>query len=83
MASLAYDATALAAVVAAQAENAGIEPVFDDVTFTQASGFAGIDGIFRFYQSGESDRGLAVLAVERDAPKVIDPAPVGFENLIN
>ena len=83
VASLAYDATALAAVVTAQAENAGVEPVFDDVTFTQASGFAGIDGIVRFYQSGESDRGLAVLAVERDAPKVIDPAPVGFENLIN
>ncbi len=83
VASLAYDATALAAVVAAQAENAGVDPVFDDVTFTQASGFAGIDGIFRFYANGESDRGLAVLAVERDAPKVIDPAPASFENLIN
>lgn len=83
VASLAYDATALAAVVAAQAANAGIEPVFDDVTFTQASGFAGIDGIFRFYANGESERGLAVLAVEREAPKVIDPAPGSFENLIN
>ncbi len=83
VASLAYDATALAAVVAAQAKSSGIKPVFDDVTFTQASGFAGIDGIFRFYANGESERGLAVLAVEREAPKVIDPAPGSFENLIN
>lgn len=83
IASLAYDATALAAVLTAQAAEQGIDPVFDDVTFTQASGFAGIDGIFRFYASGESDRGLAVLAIEREAPQVIDPAPGSFENLIN
>ncbi len=83
VASLAYDATALAAVVAAQAASSGSEPVFDEVTFTQASGFAGIDGIFRFYENGESDRGLAVLAVERAAPAVIDPAPASFEDLIN
>ena len=83
VASLAYDATALAAVLTAQAADQGIDPVFDDVTFTQASGFAGIDGIFRFYANGESERGLAVLAIEREAPQVIDQAPGSFENLIN
>ncbi|WP_282604721.1 penicillin-binding protein activator [Pelagibius sp. Alg239-R121] len=83
VASLAYDATALAAVLTAQATERGLDPVFDDITFTQASGFAGIDGIFRFYANGESDRGLAVLAIEREAPQVIDPAPGSFENLIN
>jgi ABC-type branched-subunit amino acid transport system substrate-binding protein len=83
VASLAYDATALAAVLAVQASNRGLEPAYDDITFTQASGFAGVDGIFRFFPNGQNERGLAVLSVERDAVKVIDPAPASFENLIN
>ncbi len=75
IASLAYDAAALAAVLA------GIErgPRFDHATLTSASGFAGNDGIFRFRQDGIAERGLAVLEVTEDGFRVLSEAPASFE----
>lgn len=75
IASLAYDAAALAAVLA------GIEqgPRFDHATLTSASGFAGNDGIFRFRQDGIAERGLAVLEVTKDGFRVLSEAPATFE----
>jgi hypothetical protein len=45
VASLAYDATALAAVLTRRATDAGRAPDFSTAAITQASGFAGMDGI--------------------------------------
>jgi ABC-type branched-subunit amino acid transport system substrate-binding protein len=73
IASLAYDATALA-VVLAQSGNR-----FDVSILNAASGFAGSDGIFRFRPDGVAERGLAVLEIGRDGVKVVDPAPLTFE----
>lgn len=77
LATLAYDATALAAVLARSPAG----PDFSPATLTQPNGFAGIDGIFRLTQDGAVERGLAVLEVRREGPVVIDPAPQTFEEL--
>ena len=41
---------------------------------TNASGFAGIDGVFRFRPDGTNERGLAVLRVSPHGGQVISPA---------
>ena len=75
LATLAYDATALAAVLA-HGQNG---PDFSAGALTNPSGFAGVDGIFRLHPDGLIERGLAVLEVEHDGSKVIDPAPQTFQ----
>src|SRR5258707_13739935 len=58
-ATLAYDAVAL---VAALARTQGAQR-FAAETLTNPSGFAGIDGLFRFRSDGTNERGLAVMKV--------------------
>lgn len=72
LASLAYDATALAAVLV------GTGATLDDFSLTVRGGFAGVDGVFRFRRDGLVERGLAVLEVLRRGPKVVSPAPANF-----
>lgn len=79
LASLGYDATALATVLASS--NNALNPLdnpFSRSALLNSSGFAGIDGIFRFRPDGLIDRGLAVLEVTARGPVVIDPAPKRF-----
>lgn len=75
LASLAYDATALAAVLAHSGD--GNMPYSRD-HLVSARGFAGIDGIFRFRSDGLAERGLAVLEVQSGKSRVVDPAPTAF-----
>ncbi len=73
-ATLAYDAVSLiAALVKTQGPNRFAEEVL-----TNASGFAGIDGVFRFRPDGTSQRGLAVVRVTSSGGQVIGPAPKSF-----
>jgi len=72
--TLAYDATALAATLA-RAEGGAR---FDGEALTHPNGFSGRDGIFRLRRDGEADRGLAVLEVQRQGVRVVDPAPEVF-----
>jgi ABC-type branched-subunit amino acid transport system substrate-binding protein len=73
-ATLAYDAVALvAALVKTQGPQRFTEPVL-----TNASGFAGIDGLFRFRPDGTNQRGLAVLRVTTNGGQVVAPAPRAF-----
>ena len=58
-ATLAYDAVAL---VAALVKTQGAQR-FSEQVLTNSSGFAGIDGVFRFRPDGTNERGLAVLRV--------------------
>ena len=74
LATLAYDAAALAAVLA-RGENG---PNFSAAALTAATGFLGRDGIFRFLDEGVAERGLAVLQVLRHGAKVISRAPEAF-----
>jgi len=75
IASLAYDAVALVALLSQG------EPYhrFTRAALMDANGFTGVSGAFRFRADGTSERGLAVLEVDRDGPKVIDPAPRTFQ----
>lgn len=72
LASLAYDATALAVVLAKSGRGYGRD------TLTNPSGFAGIDGIFRFRQDGLAERGLAILEINNGNARVIREAPNNF-----
>ena len=74
LATIAYDATALAATLARAEGGAD----FSAAALTQPSGFAGHDGIFRFLSDGTAERGLAVLEVGSKAATVVSPAPQAF-----
>jgi branched-chain amino acid transport system substrate-binding protein len=73
-ASLAYDAVAL---VAALVKTQGKQR-FSEAVLTNASGFTGIDGLFRFRPDGTNQRGLAVLSVSPTGGQLISPPPKGF-----
>jgi ABC-type branched-subunit amino acid transport system substrate-binding protein len=73
-ATLAYDAVSL---VAALVKTQGAQR-FSDEILTNASGFSGIDGIFRFRPDGTNQRGLAVLRVTPSGGQVVSPAPKAF-----
>jgi branched-chain amino acid transport system substrate-binding protein len=73
-ATLAYDAVAL---VAALVKTQGAQR-FSEQVLTNASGFAGIDGVFRFRTDGSNERGLAVLRVAPSGGQVVSPAPKSF-----
>ena len=51
---------------------------FSEQILTNSSGFAGIDGIFRFRSDGTSERGLSVLQVAPGGGRVVSPAPKSF-----
>jgi ABC-type branched-subunit amino acid transport system substrate-binding protein len=73
-ATLAYDAVAL---VAALTKTQG-PARFSEEVLTNASGFTGIDGLFRFRPDGTNQRGLAVLRVGPAGGQVISPSPKSF-----
>ena len=73
-ATLAYDAVAL---VAALARTQGGQRFTPDV-LTNQSGFAGIDGLFRFRQDGGNDRGLAVMKVASGGGQPVAGSPKSF-----
>jgi branched-chain amino acid transport system substrate-binding protein len=74
-ATLAYDAVALVAALVKQ--HPGPQR-FSEQTLTSSSGFAGIDGIFRFRTDGTNERGLSVLRVAPSGGQVINPPPRAF-----
>ena len=74
-ATLAYDAVALVAALVKQQPG---PQRFSEQTLTSPSGFAGIDGVFRFRTDGTNERGLAVLRVAPSGGQVVSPAPRAF-----
>ena len=75
IAGLAYDAMALAAVLAEGGPN------FDSSILTGEAGFTGVDGLFRLRPSGITERGLAVMEIKADGPPVlISPPPESFSH---
>lgn len=84
IASLAYDAVALASVLAQR----GFEQIqhnqrlanawpritlYDRQHLTQQVGFSGIDGLFRLHEDGLIERSLAVMAIDRGQIQIIRP----------
>ncbi len=75
LASLAYDATALAAVLVE-----GNGSAFSAESLTAAHGFAGSTGLFRFGADGRVEHRFAVMEVHPDRIRVLAPAPDSFAN---
>jgi ABC-type branched-subunit amino acid transport system substrate-binding protein len=72
--TLAYDSVAL---VAALARTQGPTRFSSDV-LTNPSGFAGIDGLFRFRADGTNERGLAVMRVASGGGTAVAGSPKSF-----
>ena len=68
LADLAYDAAAIARVLAA---NGG----FSATSLTRPEGFAGVDGVLGLMPDGHVRRGLAVFEIQRGGVQIVDPAP--------
>jgi len=73
-ATLAYDATVLAAGLVRQYGASR----FETSVLTSANGFAGVDGIFRFLPSGKTERRLAVYEVTGSGARIVAPAARSF-----
>jgi branched-chain amino acid transport system substrate-binding protein len=71
LAALAYDATALAVIVARDLGDRD----FSQLNLTNPEGFSGATGLFRLRADGLADHGLAILEVDGAATSTIDPAP--------
>jgi len=74
LATLAYDASALAAVLARTPGGA----TYSAAALTNPNGFVGLDGVFRLRDNGLIERALAILEVHPDGPRIVDPAPQSF-----
>jgi ABC-type branched-subunit amino acid transport system substrate-binding protein len=74
LATLAYDATAVAAVLAKTHDGD-----FSAAAIGTPQGFAGMDGVFRFRADGTAERALAVIEVGRDGLRAISPAAQQFD----
>jgi len=77
IATLAYDATAIAAVFAQD------DGKFDLSEITTPQGFSGRDGIFRFNPDGVTERGLSIHQVLERGAKIIELPPKSFEDAID
>lgn len=79
LATLAYDATALAVALARRGfESDRNAPAYDRASISDLNGFSGVDGIFRFRPDGTAERGLAILEFQNGRTVVIDEAPQTF-----
>jgi branched-chain amino acid transport system substrate-binding protein len=74
LASLGYDAVALAALLSRERGARG----FSRSAIENPEGFAGSDGLFRFGASGAIERGLAIIEVRQNDVAVLDDAPRRF-----
>ena len=79
LASIAYDATALAATLG----RGDVKLPYSAERLMTPNGFAGSAGIFRFLPSGEAQRGLAVLEVRRRGLRLVSRPPKTFQTLGN
>lgn len=79
LATLAYDATALAALLS---KTPGAED-FSQEAISNAEGFTGADGLMRFTPDGTVERGLAILRVEKGGFSVVNPALSSFQAALN
>lgn len=75
IASISYDAVSFAIGLASNPPGSR----YTQANLTRANGFSGVDGIVRFNPDGRSERGLAVVEVQKIGSAVVDPAPASFE----
>src|SRR6185437_6509087 len=74
LATLAYDAVALAAQLARLKPGGD----FSAEAIANPNGWSGVDGVFRLLPDGRTERALAVIEVQGDRGVVVSPAPSSF-----
>ncbi|MDV7341163.1 penicillin-binding protein activator [Terasakiella sp. A23] len=79
LATLAYDAVALSAVLA----NEEGEADYSRETLTDPAGYLGRNGIFRLHPWGLAERGLSVMQVQQRQFREISPSPNSFAPVTN
>ncbi|MBT5667261.1 MAG: penicillin-binding protein activator [Rhodospirillaceae bacterium] len=84
-ASLAYDATALAIVLARTVDGANGDAgtAFNRAALMSRSGFLGVDGVFRFQADGVAERPFTIFEVTGAGIVVRRSAPQTFQRLTN
>jgi branched-chain amino acid transport system substrate-binding protein len=80
-ASLAYDAAALAIVLARTARHAN--GMFSRAALMAKSGFLGVDGVFRFQPDGVAERPFTIFEITKTGIVARRPAPQTFQHLTN
>ena len=86
LATLAYDATALAAIFAQREKSNEPESkryLYELKELSASQGFRGLDGIFRFLPGGFVERGLSIFQVGDRNDKIISKAPQKFINHVD
>lgn len=78
LAGLAYDGIAVVGALIAQARSQGGSP-FSTARLTQAGGFAGVNGAFRFNADGRAQRNLAIIEVRSGQAVVTEHAARSFD----
>jgi branched-chain amino acid transport system substrate-binding protein len=81
VATLAYEAVALAAILARGKGPEGAD--YSLAALGTPAGFAGIEGVFRLRANGAVERGFAVLEIARDGARTLSPAPTIFDDPAN
>lgn len=74
LATLGYDAVSLAISLSNNASGSR----YTTKQLTRPNGFSGVDGLFRLRSDGTSERGFAVLEVQKYGNKVVEAAPSDF-----
>ncbi len=74
LAGIAYDGIAAIGALISSGKSDALSPA----NLTQRSGFAGVNGVFRLLPDGTNERAMAVVEIENNQVKVIDPAPRSF-----
>ena len=82
VAGYAYEAIAALGALIAEARGSGGNP-FTTARLTQPSGFAGVNGAFRFLPNGLNQRNLAIIEVRGGQAVVTERAPRSFTALAN
>lgn len=74
LATLGYDAVALAAVLAKMPGG----PDFSQAALTNPAGFSGMDGVFRLREDGTVERSYAIYELVPGSPRMIEPGRRSF-----
>jgi substrate-binding family protein len=74
LAGLAYDGVAAIGALIKSGKGSALSKA----NLTQPSGFAGVNGVFRLLPDGTNERAMAVVEIDNNQVKVIDPAPRSF-----
>jgi len=73
-AGLAYDAVSMVSGLARRQ----VADAFSFTNIESRNGYSGVNGIFRFANTGKADRGLAIYQVQGGKAVVVSPAPTTF-----